>query len=65
MSKINYEAVLINLDKKTEELKHDVRSTPSYWNGDDRGSISGHRDAIAWVRSERVAYLKELLGVKD
>lgn len=64
MSKIDYVKVLEKLDKKTEELNKDERSLPSYWNGDDWGSISGIRDAAEWVASSRAAYLEELLKTK-
>lgn len=64
MSKIDYVAVLKKLDEKTEELKKDKRYDPSYWNGDDWGSISGVRDAAEWMTSSRAAYLEELLKIK-
>jgi len=64
MSKIDYVIVIHKLDVKTAELKKDERSLPSYWNGDDWGSISGIRDAADWLARNRAAYLEELLKTK-
>lgn len=44
-----------------EKARNDKRSTAAYWNGDDWGSISGHRDAAEWMEDQEVKYLDAAL----
>ena len=50
-----------SIESARQVLLKDERASARYWNGDDWGSISGHKDAIEWVESELAGLvLKEI-----
>jgi hypothetical protein len=56
--------LLEKVDEKRRILSEDKRASASYWNGDDWGSISGHRDAAEWVNDQLAELvLDELKGI--
>ncbi len=48
---------LKKLDAFHEKTIKDQRATANYWNGDDWGSISGHRDASDWVERQLAEFV--------
>lgn len=50
-------SVLEGLQETKERCSKDPKSTAAYWNGDDWGSISGIRDANAWLDRQEIKYL--------
>jgi hypothetical protein len=50
-------ALLDGIEKEREKANRDQRSTASYWNADDWGSISGIRDAEEWVENQIIKYV--------
>lgn len=51
---------LIKGIKATEaKSAKNIRSTPTYWNGDDWGSIQGVKDAAEWVENQLIDYILE------
>lgn len=46
--------ILKAIDRASDKAARDRRSTAAYWNADDWGSISGVRDAIEWVKQQKI-----------
>lgn len=48
---------LQELDEFREKIMKDQKATAYYWNCDDWGSISGHRDADEWVERQLAEFV--------